>query len=211
MKKFNNQYRISSARLPHWDYSADGAYFITICTHNRTHFFGKCQEGQMILSTIGAIVQGFWYEIPKHFPFVELGAFVVMPNHIHGILVLLPVETLHCNVSTSDNVPTSDVETLQCNVPTTTNDTETDTKKGDGKSEFYQKISPKSGSVSTIIRSYKSVCTKHIHQAFPDLNFEWQTRFWDNIVQSETSFNNITQYIINNPQNWDKDRFFDVP
>jgi hypothetical protein len=100
-----------------------------------------------------------------------------------------------------------DMETLQCNVSTT----ETEPKKGDDKSEFYQKISPKSGSVSAVIRSYKSVCTKHIHQAFPNLNFEWQTRFWDNIIQSESSFNNITQYIINNPQNWDKDKFFDVP
>jgi putative transposase len=203
MEKFLHKYRIPSARLVGWDYSNEGAYFITICTDDKKYFFGECIEGKMKLTTAGAIVQGFWYEIPKHFPNVVLGEFVVMPNHIHGILMLHTVETLHCNVSSaneentfsSEKQTTIDVEvveTLQCNVST---------------GEFFQKISPKSGSIATIIRSYKSICTKHIRQTFPDLNFSWQTRFWDNIIKDEHAFETISHYIINNPQKWHQDRF----
>jgi putative transposase len=185
MGKYKDKYRIPSARYPNSDYAKDGAYFITICTKNRTHFLGECVDAKMTLSTVGAIIQGFWYEIPKYSPHVELGEFIVMPNHIHGVLILSSnegVETLHRNVCNSEN---------EIN-----------------KNEFFQKISPKSGSVSTIIRSYKSVCSKHIHAAFPELSFDWQARFWDNIIETDESFERISNYIFNNPKNWKDDKFF---
>ena len=103
--KFQNKYRIPSARLQTWDYANNGAYFITICTQNREHFFGNIKNGNMQLSEIGKLAQQFWYEIPNHFPMVELGNFVVMPNHVHGILIIDKtndepfVETRHCLVS----------------------------------------------------------------------------------------------------------------
>lgn len=112
-EKYQGKYRIPSARLQNWDYGSDGAYFITICCKNRTHFFGECKDGKMKLSTQGAIVQGFWYEIPKHFPFVILGEFVVMPNHIHGILVL-DKEGYERNMKQNDDGDGDDVETRQC-------------------------------------------------------------------------------------------------
>lgn len=84
--KFKNKYRIPSARLQNWDYGWNAAYFITICTQNRECDFGKIVDDQMILSEIGAIVQYYWNLIPTHFLFVELGEFVVMPNHVHGII-----------------------------------------------------------------------------------------------------------------------------
>ncbi|MDP2889248.1 MAG: hypothetical protein Q8P34_09845 [Bacteroidota bacterium] len=86
--KFQNKYRIPSARLQNWDYGWNAAYFITICTQNRECYFGKIVDDQMILSEIGTIVQQYWNAIPTHFPFVELGEFVVMPNHIHGIIII---------------------------------------------------------------------------------------------------------------------------
>lgn len=86
--KFQNKYRIPSARLQTWDYANNGAYFITICTQNREHFFGNIKNGIMQLSEIGKLAAQFWHEIPNHFPMVELGNFVVMPNHIHGILII---------------------------------------------------------------------------------------------------------------------------
>jgi REP element-mobilizing transposase RayT len=248
MEKFQNKYRIPSARHPNWDYTRHGAYFITICTKNRLHHFGTIEKGKSKLSTIGAIVQGFWYDIPRHFDHVELGEFIVMPNHIHGILILKPpsVETLHCNVlpnahivsndmgtignivsndmGTIGNIVSNDTDpignivsndtdpignivsndmgnrddkTLQCNVSTDA-----------GKRQFFSDISPKSGSVSTIIRSFKSVCTKHINLTFPKLNFDWQTRFWDNIIGNDESFVRISHYIENNPKKWEEDKFF---
>src|SRR5690606_10235313 len=88
MEKFNNKYRIESARAPWWDYGRSGSYFITICTKNREHYFGEINEGKMVLSPTGVIADLLWHEIPYHSQNVELDEFVVMPNHIHGILIL---------------------------------------------------------------------------------------------------------------------------
>ncbi|MBL0303439.1 MAG: glucose-6-phosphate dehydrogenase [Cytophagaceae bacterium] len=88
MDKYKNKYRIPSARLRGYDYASEGAYFITICTHNREHFFGEIAEGKMQLNEIGILAEKYWAEIPDHFPDVELGNFVIMPNHTHGILII---------------------------------------------------------------------------------------------------------------------------
>lgn len=82
MKKFQNKYRIHSFRLQNWDYSWDGIYFITICTKGRKHYFGEIVDGKMNLSKIGIIADILWHEIKNHAKNVELGEFVVMPNHI---------------------------------------------------------------------------------------------------------------------------------
>ncbi len=88
MKRYRNKYRIPSARAQWWDYGWNGAYFITICTQNRTHFFGKIVETRFIASELGELAENYWREIPNQFPYADLGEFVVMPNHIHGILIL---------------------------------------------------------------------------------------------------------------------------
>lgn len=200
-EKFQNKYRISSSRLKNWDYGKNGAYFITICTGNKKHFFGEIivvdNKNEMQFNEIGKLANQFWSEIPKHFPFVELGNFQVMPNHIHGILIIDRkniiddvVETLHCNDSTNDE------KTLHCNVST-----------GNGiKNEQMAKISPKSGTISTMIRSYKSVVTKHAHYIHAD--FFWQERFHDHIIRNSESFERIQNYIENNVANWKEDKFY---
>lgn len=204
-EKFRNKYRIPSTRLKNWNYGQNGAYFITICTGNREHFFGEItvvnHKNQMQLNEIGLLAHKFWSEIPKHFPFVELGNFVVMPNHVHGILIIDKtnniddvVETLQCNVSLENKktLQTNDEKTLQCNVST--------------KNEQMAKISPKPGTISTIIRSYKSVVTKNAHYIHAD--FEWQERFHDHIIRNSESFERIQNYIENNEINWTEDRFY---
>jgi REP element-mobilizing transposase RayT len=87
-EKFKGMYRSETFRAQWWDYNSNGAYFITICTQNRVHYFGEIQDGQMILSEIGKLVHQFWMEIPNHFPHIRFGEFVVMPDHMHGILIL---------------------------------------------------------------------------------------------------------------------------
>jgi REP element-mobilizing transposase RayT len=77
-----------SPRLQEYDYSQNGAYFITICTHNRAHVFGRIENGAMVLNAIGRIVAACWDAIPKHFAGTDVDVFVVMPNHVHGIVVL---------------------------------------------------------------------------------------------------------------------------
>ena len=86
-----------SLRLPGYDYSQAGAYFVTLCTYNRRPLFGGIHDGEMKLNSVGMMVERTWSEIPRHFPNVELGEFVVMPNHIHGIIEIISpdVEARH--------------------------------------------------------------------------------------------------------------------
>jgi putative transposase len=183
--KFKNKYRISSARLQTWDYANNGVYFITICTQNRHHFFVHIQNQEMQLSEIGKFAEQYWYEIPNHFPMVELGNFVVMPNHVHGILIIDKmndepfVETRHCLVST---IKTNTII---------------------GSSRFQNQGK---NTISSIVGSYKSIVTKMSRQINP--NFAWQSRFHDHIIRNSKSFENIQNYIEQNPLKWDDDRFY---
>ncbi len=222
-EKFQNKYRIASARLKNWDYRSDGAYFITLCTRNRECFFGKIVHSQFFGNPIGLLAEKYWLEIPQHFPFIELGNFVVMPNHIHGILIVdkskIGNDIVCVDTDVKPGVGTdvkpgvgTDVETLHCNVSTTAataataaNATAATATTNTPQNEQMAKISPKSGAVSTIIRSYKSVVSKHAHLILPD--FDWQTRFYDHIIRDSASFERIQNYIENNPVNWDKDKF----
>ncbi len=86
--KFQDKYRIESTRLKNWDYGWNGSYFITICTKNREIFFGNIVNNEMHYSEIGEIAKKYWQEIPDHFPFVVLDVYVVMPNHMHGIVII---------------------------------------------------------------------------------------------------------------------------
>ena len=93
--KFQGKYRIQSARLQNWDYSQNATYFITICTRDREHSFGTITDGKMTRSEIGEIAYNYWNKIPEHFPLVQLSGFVVMPNHIHGILMIKHTDLQH--------------------------------------------------------------------------------------------------------------------
>jgi putative transposase len=88
MEKFKGQYRIPSARWATWDYGSNAAYFVTICTAGRTHDFGEIANGKMTLTPLGQAAADCWEAIPDHFPFVVLDGFVVMPNHVHGIIII---------------------------------------------------------------------------------------------------------------------------
>ncbi len=181
-EKFQNKYRIKSIRAQWWNYEWSGAYFITICTKNMEHFFGKIINGKIKLFQLGIIVNILWYKIPNHAPFVELGDFVVMPNHIHGILILNKPnlqKTLHA-------VETLHATSLQ-------------------KNEKMAEISPKPNSISTIIRSYKSAVTKHANRL--NLKNGWQPRFYDHVIRDDDEYQRISDYIISNPDNWKDDKF----
>lgn len=86
MDKFKQKYRTQSARLSNWDYGSNGAYFVTICTQDRVHYFGEIKNATVIYSHIGEIAHKFWTDISSHFPFVIVDELVIMPNHIHGVL-----------------------------------------------------------------------------------------------------------------------------
>ncbi len=191
--KFQNKYRIASTRLQNWDYGSNAAYFITICTKNRKHFFGEIINKEMHLNDIGKLTEQYWLEIPNHFPFIELGNFVVMPNHVHGILIINKpddgdgVETRHCLVSNNAD-------------PTAPNDSN---KKSPGQQRFQNQGK---NTISSIVGSYKSVVSKNAH--FINTGFAWQSLFHDHVIRNAESFERIQNYIANNPSNWKDDTFY---
>ena len=222
MDKFIDRYRIGSTRLQKWDYRWKGAYFITICSRNRESCFGEITDGKMKLSGIGIIVDILWHEIKNHVKNVDLGAFVVMPNHIHGILILNEWLDDDCdnrtivlsddaqNTLLDDAVETTHALSLQPNPqqsqpPTEkiTRENSTERLKKMGHNRFQNQGK---NSVSSIIGLYKSAVSKHAHRL--GLVFAWQERFYDNIIRDEKSFLTISKYIENNPANWIDDRFY---
>jgi putative transposase len=129
-----------SIRLPDYDYSQPGAYFITMVTYRRDFLFGEIVDGEMRLSPMGHIASEHWRAIPEHFPHVELGAYVVMPNHVHGIIMI----NGRSDAGASERRGT----TMSCPNP----------REGFGK--------PVKGSIPTIIRSYKASVTNRIQKEF---------------------------------------------
>ncbi|MGB4665153.1 MAG: transposase [Bacteroidales bacterium] len=88
MNASNTNYHRHSIRLPGYDYSQEGAYYITICTYNRKNLFGEIKNNEMILNEHGKIANEYWEAIPKHYPNTQLDEYVIMPNHVHGILIV---------------------------------------------------------------------------------------------------------------------------
>ena len=211
MDKFRNKYRTSSTRRQDWDYTRNGAYFVTICTQKRKHFFGDIVNGKMILSETGKIADKYWLEIPKHFPFVKLDAHVVMPNHMHGIVVI-DKTSVDGAIKTNDTTKMSGyklgAETPENNTIETPNL---------GVSTLYPPSAPppqtagasekwKSGALGVIINQYKRICTIYARKI--NAGFAWQPRYYDHIIRNDTSWQRIKNYIITNPENWNRDKFY---
>src|SRR5690606_5048323 len=184
---FQKTYRISSARASWWDYGADAAYFVTICTKSRIPYFGKVIDGMVQLSEIGEMAQQCWSEIPVHFPFVILDEFVVMPNHIHGILVIDKG-----NTDNNGNVETQDFASLQ-----------TDHTRYKPVVNIY---GPQSKNLASIIRGFKIGVTKSAKLMHAD--FAWQSRYHDHIIRDQAEHERIVSYIQDNPLYWQDDEWY---
>lgn len=224
--KFQNKYRIPSARLQTWDYRWEGAYFITICTQNRMHYFGEVVNNKMNLSRVGILADVFWHEIKNHSKNITFGEFVVMPNHIHSILIINPNSDGLSNVPDLNHIPLiisnendfdngniiddgniidignsidiGIVQTRHALSPSDANKNSDANKippNSIGQNRFQN---PGKNSISSIIGGYKSAVTKHANRL--NLDFGWQTRFYDHIIRDGKAFDTISNYIINNPK-----------
>jgi len=208
-EKFKNKYRIPSARAQWWDYGNNAAYFITICSVHREHFFGKISNGKMQLSTIGIITDVFWYEILKHSEYIKLGEFVVMPNHVHGILIIdkpsdIPVVPVIPIVPVVPVVETRHALSLPQKYQMSHQIFhQTPISQSPGEKRFQNQGK---NTLSSIIGGFKSVVTKHSHRLGYD--FKWQARFHDHIIRDAEEYQRIANYIANNQRNWKDDRFY---
>ena len=186
MEKFQNRYRIPSARAAWWDYANPGAYFITICTHNRKHIFGQIYNGEMYLSPIGQIVVEEWnrsFEIRAE---LFCDAWIIMPNHSHALLRIEPTNgDAHKNGQAHDQVQTH------------------------GRAFLHGAAYRSPKSISSFVAGFKSAATTRINQYrnTPKQPI-WQTRFHDHIIRNDIEYARIANYIEQNPSKWMDDKFF---
>jgi len=209
--KFKGKYRGQTFRLKNWDYANEGAYFITICTQDREHFFGEIENEKMVLTETGRLAEKYWAEIPKQFPFIKLGEFVIMPNHVHGILIIDHGEGhgrdggfhdgddgFYCR-DAINRIPTIKTKTKTTTIKINTNNPKINGGFAGNKNPMFH------DSISRVIRWYKGRCTFEIRKI--NVDFKWQSLFYDNIIWNQQSFYKIEQYIMNNPKKWSEDRF----
>jgi REP element-mobilizing transposase RayT len=179
-----------SIRLSNWDYSSEGIYFITICCFENKMFFGEIIDKKMILNELGKMASLFWKKIHEHFSHVYPDEYVIMPNHIHGILILD-----YSGVRTRHGV------SLQSNIGDDVGPCHGMAHQGNGINKFSK---PVKNSVSVIVNQYKSTlkrwCNKNGY-----VSFQWQSRFYDKIIWDENSVDEVRCYIRDNPRNWEKD------
>ena len=196
MNKFNNRYRIESSRLQDWDYGWNASYFITICTANRKLYFGDIIINNnlrpiniMQLSEIGELVHQFWLEIPNQFPFIRLDEFVIMPNHVHGILVIdKPNDGIYDIDRCDGREAINRLSTKSKNIGGIT---------GNKNPMLHENL-------SRVIRWYKGRTTFESRKIHVD--FGWQAGFYDHIIRNPIAYKRIRRYIRNNPENWNCDR-----
>jgi putative transposase len=182
-----------SIRLKEFDYSQPGAYFVTIVTWQREFLFGDVKDGRMILNKAGEIVQWEWNSLPKRFPYIILGAFIAMPNHVHGILIFhqpaVGVTRLDMKEKASSNVLHRVRSSDEVNL------------KGSPLPR-----GPKPASLGAVIAQFKSRITKRLWK-MPALNETpiWQRNYYEHIIRNEKELQNITDYINGNPLRWQED------
>ena len=210
-EKFQNTYRIPSARLQNWDYGWAALYFITICTHRRICFFGnidstsdRVSSPTMQLSKIGEIVASEWlktFELRQDMNLYQ-GEFVVMPNHFHAII---GIGKNPYNSQRGSQRGSQRRDAMHCVSTTTTTPEPNEPNEPNEPHGPKNKFGPQSKNLASIIRGFKSAVTIAARKINPD--FKWQPRFHDHIIRNDDSFQRISNYIINNPKNWRDDKF----
>lgn len=208
MQHYNPQkHHRRSIRLQGYDYSQEGLYFITICCQDRAHLFGEIVDGDMIFNDAGLQAEKCWQDIPNHFPNVVLHEFVIMPNHIHGIIEFVVGANNYSPNNDSPNEKLSD-NTIFLE----RNDMAKLNAMKDGAKDFSPLPnatwrSP-SKTIGSVVRGFKIGVTKWMRNNTNVVNV-WQRNYYDHIIRNEQDYCRISKYIKNNPLLWKEDRFYD--
>jgi len=166
-------------RLADYDYSRSGYYFVTLCTKDKIEYFGKFLKEKIVLSKIGEIAHSHWLSIPAHYENVKIDSFIIMPNHIHCIII---IDNAEVNVGTE-----------QCSVPTNIGQT------------LISASTPNYGLLSKIIKSFKEAVTKDVRRNTGYRTFSWQRSFYDHVIRNDVALREIRKYIVLNPAKWEID------
>jgi len=178
-----------SIRLRGYDYAQAGAYFVTVVTRERTCSFGEIVDGEMMLNEFGRIVQTVWVELPEHYSSVECDACVIMPNHVHGIIVLADdrgggVNDVGAGLKPARGV-VADLNSVRAGL----------------------KPAPTRIALPEIVRAFKTFSARGINELRETpRTMVWQRNYYEHVVRGENELNRIREYIANNPLQWKIDR-----
>jgi REP element-mobilizing transposase RayT len=179
MKYNPDKHHRRSIRLKGYDYASGGAYFVTICTFRRHCLFGQIVDGEMQLNEIGHIVAEEWLQSRMMRKEIDFDQWVIMPNHLHGIVLINPINPVGAN----DRLPLQE----------------------DGSHRMVPPM--KKRSLSSFVAGYKSAATKRINALRNAAGTPvWQRNFYEHIIRSESSLQYIQQYVQNNPATWQDDQ-----
>ncbi len=184
-------YHRCSIRLTGYDYTQNGNYFLTICTRNRECLFGEVHDGKMYLSNYGRIVNECWQKIPDHFPQIVLHEYVIMPNHVHGIVEINNPQSTGTNMGMC-----TDTVGVGANVV------------GVGANNYSPLRTPQSRpcgtsrTVGSVVRGFKIGVTKQMGFS------PWQRNYYEHIIRNNESYKHIVKYIVQNPLKWEEDCFY---
>ena len=185
-------------RLPGYNYSSPGAYFVTICVQNRECFFGEIVNGKFLSNDAGRMVEKWWVKLPEKYPCVQCDEYVIMPNHFHGILFILAptVGAIPCNRPV-----------IPCNRPV--GNVDKDSIYGLGENM----VSPLRG-LGRYLSWFKRMTTNNYIRGVKKCGWPgfdgrlWQRNYYEHIIRNEIELNNIRQYIKNNPIKWQNDNYY---
>lgn len=181
-----------SIRLPYYDYTESGAYFITICAYQHYHIFGHVEDDKVFLNHVGLIAKSVWEQIPSHFPFVTLDHFVIMPNHMHGIVLISKDDEI---ASDSEHVGARHALPLHSH-----------TSHSDNLRLFGN---PPAKALSSIVGSYKSAVSKEANsQLRKKESTLWQRNYYEHVIRDEADLNRIREYVLTNPSKWIEDKYY---
>lgn len=204
------KHRRRSIRLEGYDYSQPGTYFITICTQSKEYLFGDIVDGEMVLNEAGQMVQGVWDELPMHYPDIATDAFTIMPNHIHGIIIIQPsgVGPSSSTVGAGPRAcPGGEAPSSNAGPPSPAAESP---HRGQP-----QGVAPtKTMSLPDVVHRFKTLTTKRYADGVKHNGWKpfpgrlWQRNYWEHIVHNERELHRIREYIVNNPAKWESDPLY---
>jgi len=178
-----------SIRLDRRDYSFPGTYFVTICAHERHSIFGRITSGKIIPSALGWLVRECWVAIPLHFVQVTLHEFVVMPDHLHGLMAIVRKVFKPPAITAARPRPLVGAQ-HRCALP-----------PGDSSQAA---VTPRS--IGAIVRSFKSIVAKRAHDELAWKGPVWQRNYFERVLRDGKEFSDASRYIAENPKKWEWDR-----
>jgi putative transposase len=226
-----------SIRLKGYDYSQAGLYFITICCYDKLCLFGEIivpnnqsannNLAQMMLNDAGKIAHECWLEIPNHFPNVVLHEFVVMPNHIHGIIEFVGTKNISQNMKINDNISIQNelnenhatnnkidmlhnlgsLDDVGAKIISQNMDSDKNRSLDDVGAKIISPLRSPSKTIGSVVRGFKIGVTKWMRQN-TNIHDVWQRNYHEHIIRNDQSYQKISNYIINNPTKWADDKFY---